>query len=142
MSRWIGGVALTVLVLASCGGEPDPSKMPTSAPPEHFTFTKIIDNTGKPETYRVRGTADGKTLHLYGSPFSTLTLHIEIINANQTTYHPTAEIRYADGTTVTCEETDPRRYPRLQRTTPDVRLPCPYFQDPAGAVVTVTDDYS
>jgi hypothetical protein len=55
---------------------------------------------------------------MYGSSFSTLTVPIEIVNANGTTYHPTATIKYADGTTVTCQETDLRRYPTVQKTTP------------------------
>jgi len=116
--------------------------MATSAPPEYFNFIKVVDKTNAPKTYRGGSTARGETLHMYGSSFSTLTVPIEIVNPNGTTYHPTATIKYADGTTVTCEETDPRRFPSVQQTTPQFRVPCPYFKDPAGAVVTVTDDYN
>jgi hypothetical protein len=36
---------------ARCGGEADPSNMATSAPPEYFDFTKVIDRTKAPKAY-------------------------------------------------------------------------------------------
>jgi len=140
MRRLILAVIIS-LTLAGCGGgEPDPSKMATSAPPEYFDFATVVDKTGAKD-FHVAKTARGQTNHYFGSAFSTLTVGIEIVRETHFTYHPIVEIKYADGSVDTCQEDDLRRYPTVQETTPYFEVPCFDFEDPLGAVVTVRDDW-
>jgi filamentous hemagglutinin family protein len=136
MTHKILTALLAMLVLAGCGGESKSSTDPSPSTRE-VTFTEIDDQTDS-DDYKIASSAQG-SVDSFGAE---LTLGFIISNANGIIVNPKATIKYADGSTQTCQETDLRRLPSLAKSTTSWDFPCEAsFGDPAGAVVTVTDEY-
>jgi hypothetical protein len=126
-------LACLTLALTACSTSPEPPK------PQGFTFDTVIDQTGT-GFYTVGTTARGVS-DQFGD---RLTLDININHANSITFSPVATIIYTNGTTLICEETDPRRHPSLVETTTTAEIPCDgsFPDDVDGASVTVIDNYN
>src|SRR5687767_585454 len=100
-------LAVSILAIALAAGGCTPEPEPPPPPTEYYNFSKVIDATGSP-SYDVGKTAQGVTEHNEYGQNSTLTILIDVNHSNGVSAHPVAVIKYADGTTYTCEQTEIR----------------------------------
>lgn len=132
-------LAAAALVVSGCSQD-DP-KPPVESPERSVKITKIVDRT-RSDYYTVDTSvpASARVRTLYGGTFPDLTFYLQVSNVNQIVVEPVGTVTYADGSTITCEETDLRRHPSLIRPFLEVTLPCPATlrTDEPGAL-TVTD---
>lgn len=119
--------------LSGCAASPEEEA------PRLVQFDQIDDQTGT-EYYSVGATASGID-DQFGS---RITLNFAISHANRTTFSPLVHITFADGSTLTCEETDLRRLPALVEATTDWEFPCEssFPTNVSGATLVVTDTYN
>jgi hypothetical protein len=132
-------LACSMLALSGCSLELREASSSLTPSNRHVMFTKIDDQTNS-DYYKIASIAQG-TVDRFGAE---LTLGFIISNANGIRINPKATIKYADGSTQECQETDLRRLPSLMKTTTSWDFPCgsTFFGDTAGAVVAVVDEYS
>jgi len=147
----VGCLVVVLLLIVGCialwnavTGDPQVEAADTQpSPPPIIVFTNVGDKTGRPRIFRVAGPVGTYDASVY-STSRELRINLMVLNHTATTYHPVARIEYPDGSTITCQENDFRRYPSIYQNRPYADLPCdtkiPSY-DPGRAVVTVIDDY-